>query len=555
VWKDVQELKLLLMDPTKKLMEGPHLEFKESAKSDAYLECLDAFLNSDGGGTVLLGVCDDGSIVDDGTNVGVGNSTVAFLDKITNKVVTSLSIHPQVEPIDVVGGRVIAITVDGSTDNLIPFKGRYYERVGATTREMDPQKVLDRRMLKKPWDSIITEYSYDEIDCETVTRVIKQAVDAKRLPSESINDPCEVTLEKLNLASQRKISNGAILLFGKEPEKYFPYLKIRLGRFNAKGDIIDDKLVGGNLFHQLNTAFTILQQHIGISYKIQLTLERKDVRDYPLPALREALLNAVAHRNYADVANPITVKTYDDHVWIANPGGLLEGLTVDDLKKQHQSRRRNPAIAHVLFLAGYIENFGTGTLRIMNEMHDAGLPEPEFKEEMGGFSLYLYKDVFADEIIEQLNLSDRQTKAIHFVKDKGKITNTEYQKLTAVSKTTASRELATLVKMQLLSQRGTTGKGTYYVLYTPLRIRPSKRKYDLIPDKKQRMERSHRKVLDTIKSEIQKLVDERGSVNIHQITDELAGYMSLHALEAGLGELLDVEEISVDEHGYYHVIH
>jgi ATP-dependent DNA helicase RecG len=554
MWKDVEQLRKRLTDETKKFTEGQHLEFKETAKTDAYLEDLNSFLNSDGGGTLLLGVNNDGKIYTDGKIVGIGNSTVEYLDKITNKVVTSLNVHPFVEAIDLPEGRVIAIMVDGSADNTIPYKGHYYERVGAQTREMKPAKVLDRHMRKKPWDSIITEYSVKEIDYETVTRIIKQAVDANRLPAESINDPCDVSLEKLHLASNGKISNGALLLFGKDPEKYFPHLKIRLGRFDKRGEIVDDKSVGGNLFHQFNTAFTILQQHIGVSYQIE-TLERDDVWEYPLPALREALLNAVAHRNYADVANPIAIKTYNDRIWIANPGGLLEGLTVDDLKKDHQSRTRNPSIANVLFLAGYIEQFGTGTLRIINEMHQAGLPEPEFKEEMGGFSLYLYRDVFADEMLKQQNLSDRQIKAIQFVKKEGRITNTEYQELTGVSKTTASRELAALVKMQLLAKRGITGKGTYYALHSPPRRTRFGRRYDLIPDKKQRLENGRRERLDHFKSEIKKLIDMYGNVNINLIADELGQEWSLHMLETNLGELLDAEEIDVDERGYYHIIH
>lgn len=551
MWKDIEELRLLLTDDNRKLTEGPHLEFKESARTDVYLEVLNSFLNSDGGGTVLLGICDDGGIFNDGSSVGVGNTTVDYLDKITNKVVSSLNVHPQVEPIDFAAGRVIAITVDGSADNVMPYNGRYYERVGATTRQMEPGKVLDRHMRKKPWDSIITSYSSEEIDCETVTRFVKQAVDANRLPAESMNDSCEVTLEKLHLSSQGKITNGALLLFGKDPGKYFPHLKIRLGRFNKDGEILDDKSVAGNIFHQFNTAFTILQQYIGVSYKI-LTLEREDVWDYPLPALREALLNAVAHRNYADVANPITIKTYDDRIWIANPGGLLEGLTVDDLKREHTSHSRNPSVANVLFLAGYIEQFGTGTLRIINNMQRAGLPEPEFKEEMGGFSVYLYKDPFTDEILKKRGLSDRQIEAMQLVKDSGRITNTEYQKLAAVSKATAYRELTALVKMQLLSQKGKTGKGTYYVLHRSAKNKP-RREYDLIPDKEQRMKQQHRNALDQIKSELRKLVDERGNVDINQIVDEFE-VLGVHALEQVLGELLDAGEVTIDEHGYYHVV-
>ena len=155
---------------------------------------------------------------------------------------------------------------------------------------------------------------------------------------------------------------------------------------------------------------------------------------------------------------------YDDHIWVSNPGGLPEGITVDELKKPHKSYVRNPLIARVFYLTGYIEHYGSGTVRMAEWMREAGLPEPDFKEEMGGFSVYFYKDNYTEQNLKTMGLNERQIKAVIYIKDKGKITNKEYQELVNTTKKTASRDMIDLVGKEILNQIGTTGKGTYYIL-------------------------------------------------------------------------------------------
>jgi len=188
------------------------------------------------------------------------------------------------------------------------------------------------------------------------------------------------------------------------------------------------------------------------------------VWDYPLPALREALANALIHREYHDIANFILVKVYDDRIWFSNPGGLPEGITVEELKQPHKSRLRNSLIARVFYLAGIIEQFGSGTVQMTRWMKEAGLPEPEFKEELGGFSVYLYKDVYTEETLRRMGLNGRQVRAVLYVKEKGRISSKEYQELTQVSRQMASIDLSELVKRGGFNRLGSAGRGITYEL-------------------------------------------------------------------------------------------
>ncbi|WP_461863915.1 ATP-binding protein [Thermococcus sp.] len=114
--------------------------------------------------------------------------------------------------------------------------------------------------------------------------------------------------------------------------------------------------------------------------------------------------------------------------------------------------------------AGLIERWGTGTFKMVRLCLEKGLPEPEFREEAGGFVVLLRKDIYTEDYLRKLGLNERQIKAVLYVREKGRISNKEYQGLFGVSKPTASRELDSLVRKGILERVGVTGRGTYYVL-------------------------------------------------------------------------------------------
>jgi predicted HTH transcriptional regulator len=177
----------------------------------------------------------------------------------------------------------------------------------------------------------------------------------------------------------------------------------------------------------------------------------------------EAIVNAVAHRDYASNAS-VQVMLFSNRLEVWNPGELPPPLTVDQLRRPHASIPHNPLVADPLFLARYIEKAGTGTLDMIALLREASLPEPEFRQDGGMFVQTLRRDWRTDEVLAGYNLNDRQLQAVAHVKKTEKIANSEYQQLMGVAKRTAHRDLSDLVAKGLFMKVGTRGKGAFYRL-------------------------------------------------------------------------------------------
>jgi ATP-dependent DNA helicase RecG len=190
--------------------------------------------------------------------------------------------------------------------------------------------------------------------------------------------------------------------------------------------------------------------------------QREEVWDYPLEAVREALINAVCHRDYA-VPAEIQIRIYDDQLIIWNPGSLPPDLQLDDLKRRHRSVLRNKLIGTMFYEAGLVEKWGSGTNRIIEECKKIGLPEPEWREHQG-LMLILKQDLFTEDFLHEQGLNERQIKAVGHVKKRRRINNQEYQQLVDVKKRTASEDLRQLEEKNIFERVGSTGKGTYYKL-------------------------------------------------------------------------------------------
>ncbi|ACS33477.1 ATP-binding protein [Thermococcus gammatolerans] len=268
-------------------------------------------------------------------------------------------------------------------------------------------------------------------------------------------------LKKLRLIRNGKVTRALILLFGKDPQEFFPQAKVRVGRFKGS-EILDSVNVEGNLFEQVEGAVNAIKKHMSRRYVIK-GLVREEVWDYPLEAVREAVVNAVMHKDYR-MPEEVQIKVLDDRIIFWNPGGLPVGLTEEDLYREHPSKPRNRLIAEVFHLAGYVEKWGSGTLRILRAFEDAKLPRPEFKEAFGGFQVVFYRDWLTEERLRELGLNERQVKAVLYVKEKGSITNREYREMFGVSKETAKRDLKELVDAGIFKKIGETGRSVRYIL-------------------------------------------------------------------------------------------
>ena len=433
--------------------ENTTVEFKEEINESVF-KTISAFANKEGG-IIYIGISDKKEIKG-------FEYTNNMLGDLTNKIVNQLGIHPQIDCIKADKKDVLQIKVKKST-LPVSYKGKYYTRVGNTTREMQGEELRSFFIKGTSWDGLTGEYSLDEIDPDTVRKFIRMASRNGRL--KTADEDIKTILKKLKLIIDGKLTNAAIMLFGKNPQEYFINALVRVGRFKNETIIIGDRRIEGNLFKQIEEAEEAIKNFINVRYEItgeQLT--RKDIWDYPLEAIREALLNAVIHRDYFKYNVQTQIKIFNDWIWFFNIGGLPEGITLEQLKTTHPSVARNPLIIHTFYLAGLIEEYGSGIGRIMDSLKEANLPGPEFKEEFAGFSLYLRKDYYTEERLKEMGLNDRQIKAVMYVKEKGRITNREYQELNSIKKRQTSEDLAFLEDKGILEKIGTTGKGTYYIL-------------------------------------------------------------------------------------------
>ncbi len=307
----------------------------------------------------------------------------------------------------------------------------------------------------------------NKVEPELVNQFIR--LSKQRLTSIQESDSTEHILTNLGLLDGDRLNRAGMLLFTREPDKLFHTVRLRIGRLKG-ADILDSREFTGSLFRQLDLAMDRLKSLLQVRYDITVKkldlegLQRKEVWEYPLEALREAVLNALIHRDYS-ISSDIQIRLYQDELSIWNPGGLLEGIHIEDLyQREHKSLLRNPLIAQVFYYAGLIEKWGSGTYRILNLCKEQKLPAPVFDADENSFKIHFNKDIYTIENLIRLVLNERQRQAIRYIKQQGTITNTEYQRLTNTSKSTATRDLDELIQKGLIIKKGKTGRGTKYML-------------------------------------------------------------------------------------------
>ncbi len=433
--------------------EQQNIEFKQSWHDD-YLKWVCGFSNAQGG-VIFIGMDDNGKVV------GVADYK-KLMDDIPNKIRNVMGVTAEVNLHEVAGKYFIEI-VTHPYSVPVSVRGRYYYRSGSTKQELTGA-ALNEFLLKKSgktWDDVIeSRATFDDIDEKTVKIFLAASQNTGRLPENDGLDLLEL-FEKLRLTENGQLKRAAIILFGKDPGKFYPGINVKIGRFGKDdADIIFQETEEGNLImllqavlNQLNHKF--LTRSIGFE-----GMHRIEKGVYPLAAIREMLLNALVHRNY--MGAPIQIRVYDDKISVWNEGTLPAGLTPAALKRSHSSRPRNPIIADVSFKGGYIDAWGRGTIKILETCKEAQLPEPEMLELDGGFSISLFKNNLTEEQLTKLGLNERQVKAVLFVKEKGKIANKDYLLLNNCSRNTATNDLADLVQKGLFVASEVKGAGAFY---------------------------------------------------------------------------------------------
>lgn len=436
------------------MAEDQNIEYKESWR-DEYLKWICGFANANGG-KIYIGKNDFGEVV------GLKDSK-NLLEEIPNKTKDILGILVDVNLLHTEKGEFIEISVE-EYPYPVNYKGQYHYRSGSTKQELKGA-ALDKFLLQrkgKRWDAVpIPNVSINDLKKETFDFFRRKAVKAQRIEEDVLTDSNELLVDNLQLNENEYLKRAAILLFHPNPNKFVSGAYIKIGYFEADDDLKFQDEVHGNLFEQIEKTIDLLfSKYIksSISYE---GLNRVEKYEYPKDAVREALLNAVSHKDYSGGV-PIQISVYGDKLIFWNEGQLPENWTVENLSVKHPSKPYNPDIANALFRSGYIESWGRGTLKIINECVQFGIPKPKYFYDMSGFWVEFRKDVFDMEYLKSLGLNERQIQAIKFVKVNGKITNSEYQANYGVARNTATRDLSELVAKGILKSSETKGAGSYY---------------------------------------------------------------------------------------------
>lgn len=362
--------------------ESQNIEYKANWR-DEYLKWICGFANASGG-KLYVGIDDKGKVT------GIDNHN-RLLEDLPNKFRDILGVYAEVNLQEEKGKHYLEIIVP-RYDVPISVRGKYYVRTGSTLQELKGP-ALNEFILKrtgKTWDDIPEQRaSIKDIDESSIKQFLKDARTVKRINVEdniSISD----LLEKLRLLEDGHLKRAAIVLFGKDPGKFYPNMAVKIGKFGeTDADLKFHEVIEDNLVQLKDRIGEMLNAKFFIHPIDFMGMQRVERDEYPVDAVREMILNALVHRNY--MGAPTQIRLYDDNFSVWNDGGLPEGISEEDLKKVHRSKPRNSLIADTCFKAGYIDSWGRGTIRIIEACKDAGLPEPVLKEEQGGFLSKIFK--------------------------------------------------------------------------------------------------------------------------------------------------------------------
>jgi ATP-dependent DNA helicase RecG len=439
--------------------ESQNIEYKESWR-DEYLKWICGFANAQGG-KIYIGINDKGEVV--GTS-----DAKKLLEEIPNKVRDTLGIMVDVN-LKRKTKEYIEIIVE-PYPYPVNYKGQYHYRSGSTKQELKGQ-ALDKFLLEKQgkrWDGVpVPTVKVSNLSKEAFAIFKDKTTLSKRVSTPILEDGNEQLLEDLNLIEGTYLKRAAILLFHPEPEKYISGAFIKIGFFASDDDLKFQDEIHGNLFHQIEKTIELLFSRYIKSQISYSGINRIETFEYPQAAIREALLNAIAHKDYSG-QTPIQISVYEDKIIFWNEGHLPDNWTVENLKKKHPSKPFNPDIANTLFRSGYIEAWGRGTINMASECQKLGLPEPSFKYDMSGFFVEFRKDIYFQNVLEEKGFPKYLIQILLYAKEHETITNSDVQELCQVSKRTASRYLSDLESEHLI-KIGATGKGTAYRLKGPQR--------------------------------------------------------------------------------------
>lgn len=440
----------------------------DSVSLDRIAETLAAFANTQGG-ILLLGIDPRSNMVR-----GVRDSDAA-IDKTLSaglKCEPPL-ILPRPELAMLADKQILLVEIPGGLAHAYGLRGKFLSRSGKKNVPLGPRQLRELlrargeanfEMLPAPGASL------DDLDDEATeayaARFLGEVPNRKAAILELLHRRGCVTKEDGRFSP----TISGYLLFGREPQRAFPSAEISIARY-AGGEMSDEfmrETIRGPLPEQIRRAESFVVSNMRKGARID-GLEREDRPEYPSPALREAIVNAVAHRDYAVRGDEIRVLMFGDRIEVYSPGKLAGHVTVDNIAEERFAR--NGIIVQVLSDLGLGEKLGYGIDRMIRLMREWGLPAPRFVETANGFKVILRgpgERLLSADVDRSkwrnANLSERQRAALEFVAKQRRITNRDYREMfPEVSEETIRRDLADLVESGILLKMGDK-RGTYYFL-------------------------------------------------------------------------------------------
>ena len=447
--------------------EGQDLEFKSMFTNDIG-NGVCAFANTNDG-TILVGVDNKGAIA--GVSKKVEEQIANIIDSCDPPVRAAIETG-------IVNEKNILVVKVKKSGQVHSWKGKIYLRVGSTNRPLSMREILElgQKLGKIRFDEQICEganledVDRDKVEWYTEKRAKLKGIEVPKTPYQQILiNLCAAIKKDDNLLP----TNAGILFFGKSPQRFFPCCELKVARFKGKNmvEFIDRAELQGPLSNLIDDAEKFIKRNTRVATKI-IGFEQVNITEYPYEAIREAIINAVTHRDYFFAGASVRIMIFDDRIEVESPGRLPEGVTLTNLEGNHVLR--NEKIANLLYDIGYIEKWGTGIRRMKDLMRNHGLVEPIFEESGRFFKVTFYGpgDKILDLVkpkgkvdLKELGLNDRQIEALKLmVNEKVIFNNRKYREYFKVSNQTCIRDMKLLAELGFVSKEG-VGKS---VLYRPM---------------------------------------------------------------------------------------
>jgi ATP-dependent DNA helicase RecG len=437
--------------PFSSLKEGQTIEYKESLNTKIDREIV-AFANASGG-VIYCGVRDNGEV----KGINISNRVLSQVQDIARNCDPPIQVT--IENID---DKVLAIKVPDGDQKPYQCSAGFFLRIGANAQKLKAQEV--KNLFSRSFQHFDVNSNPKAIFAKDLSQpLVEQYFSYAGISQVALERQPQI-LEALQAIvysnSERKylMTNLGVLLFTSDPNRFIPESYITAVKY-AGGDkfsIEDRQEIKGSLIEQIEQAISFFKRHIQTRYSFTGDSRRGEKSNYPLVALREAIINAVIHRDYYFQNSPIFCSIFSDRIEIENPGGIIRGLSPEEILGK--SVRRNPALADVLYRAGYGEKLGSGLIRIKESLAQNGNPPYEFQA-VNFFCMRMFPAVLkaADDTID-----DSQRKLLSLLNEaSGPLSAAEIANSIGISGTTVTRKVKQLLGKNLIVRLG-VGKNTRY---------------------------------------------------------------------------------------------